>query len=197
MKKLLRISGAAFLFLQVFFANHLSAQSLPAGFSQVLVANGISAPTVMAFSPDGRIFVAQQSGQLRIIKNGVLLSQPFVSLTVNSSGERGLLGIAFDPAFASNQYIYLYHTLASGSNNRVTRFTANGDIALAGSDTVIINLDPLSGATNHNGGTMQFGPDGKLYIGVGENAIPSNSQSLTPRTTRPDRRRCLSSLGAT
>src|SRR5688572_29153482 len=77
--------------------NHFAvAQSLPSGFSQVQVAGGISNPTVMAFAPDGRIFVAQQSGQLRIIKNGSLLSQPFLSISVSSSGERGLLGIAFD-----------------------------------------------------------------------------------------------------
>ena len=86
-------------FTTLFFINITTgkAQSLPSGFSQVLVANGISNPTVMAFAPDGRIFVAQQSGQLRIIKNGTLLQQPFISLSVSSSGERGLLGIAFDP----------------------------------------------------------------------------------------------------
>src|ERR1043165_1316175 len=97
-------------------------QVFPTGFSRVQVASGISSPTVMAFAPDGRIFVAQQNGQLRIIKNGALLSQPFISLSVNSSGERGLLGISFDPAFTTNQYIYLYYTLPSASNNRISRF---------------------------------------------------------------------------
>jgi glucose/arabinose dehydrogenase len=173
-----RIFTAVFSISCLLLFINADAQTLPAGFSQVLVANNISNPTVMAFAPDGRIFVAQQTGQLRIIKNGSLLAQPFVSLSVNSNGERGLLGIAFDPNFNSNHYIYLYHTLLSGANNRITRYTANGDVALAGSDTVILNLDPLSGATNHNGGTMQFGPDGKLYVGIGENATPSNSQSL-------------------
>jgi glucose/arabinose dehydrogenase len=160
------------------FISNASAQTLPAGFSRVLVANGISNPTVMAFAPDGRIFVAQQGGQLRVIKNGVLLATPFVSLSVNSSGERGLLGIAFDPDFANNNFIYLYYTLSTATNNRVSRFTANGDVAIAGSEQVILNLDPLSGATNHNGGTMQFGPDGKLYIGVGENANSAWAQNL-------------------
>ncbi|MEP7263816.1 MAG: PQQ-dependent sugar dehydrogenase [Bacteroidota bacterium] len=166
------------LLLTLLFIAKAKALTLPIGFSQVLVASGISNPTVMTFSPDGRIFVAQQNGQLRIIKNGVLLPTPFVTLNVNSTGERGLLGIAFDPAFNTNHYIYLYHTLLSASNNRITRYTANGDLAIAGSDTVILNLDPLSSATNHNGGTMQFGPDGKLYIGVGENANGVNSQNL-------------------
>lgn len=167
------------IFLLLIVSLQAGAQSLPAGFQQQLVASGISSPTVMAFAPDGRLFVAQQNGQLRIIKNGVLLQQPFISLSVNAVGERGLLGIAFDPAFASNHFIYLYYTLASGANNRVSRFTANGDVAVAGSEVPILNLDPLSSATNHNGGTLAFGPDGKLYIGVGENANPSNSQTLS------------------
>jgi len=161
--------------LLLLFSIKVKSQSLPSGFSQVLVANGISSPTVMAFAPDGRIFVAQQNGQLRVIKNGSLLSQPFVSLSVNSSGERGLLGIAFDPNFSSNHYVYLYYTVSSAQYNRISRFTANGDVA-SGGEQVILNLDPLSDAANHNGGTMQFGPDGKLYIGVGENANSSYSQ---------------------
>ncbi len=165
------------VFLSIFFVIPESrSQNLPSGFSQVLVANGISNPTVMAFAPDGRIFVAQQNGQLRVIKNGSLLSQPFVSLSVHSSGERGLLGIAFDPNFNSNRYVYLYYTISSGAYNRISRFTANGDVALSGSEQVILNLDPLSSATNHNGGNMQFGPDGKLYVGVGENADAVNAQ---------------------
>lgn len=168
-----------FIISSLFVFNTAHSQVLPAGFQQVLVANGISNPTVMAFAPDGRLFVAQQNGQLKIIKNGVLLVQPFISLSVNSNGERGLLGIAFDPAFVSNQFIYLYYTLSSGANNRVSRFTANGDVAVAGSELPVLNLDPLTSATNHNGGTLAFGPDGKLYIGVGENANRANAQMLS------------------
>lgn len=148
------------------------------GFNQVLVANGISNPTVMEFAPDGRLFVAQQNGALRIIENGVLLGTPAITLSVNSSGERGLLGIAFDPDFNNNHFIYLYYTLASAANNRISRFTVNGNTIALSSESVVLNLDPLSSATNHNGGTIQFGPDGKLYVGVGENANTANSQNL-------------------
>jgi glucose/arabinose dehydrogenase len=164
--------------LMLTFIFQARSQTLPAGFSQVQVATGISNPTIMIPSPDGRIFIAQQSGALRVFKNGSLLSTPFVTLSVSSSGERGLLGIAFDPAFATNQYIYLYYTVSSGANNRISRFTANGDVVVPGSEVVILNLDPLSSATNHNGGTMQFGPDGKLYVGVGENANSAHAQNL-------------------
>ena len=109
----------------------------------------------MAFAPDGRLFVCQQGGQLRVIKTDSLLSTPFVSLTVESSGERGLLGIAFDPNFATNNYIYLYYTVSTSPNhNRISRFTAAGDTAVPGSEAVILELDNLSSATNLNGGAL-------------------------------------------
>src|SRR4030095_8478596 len=166
-------------FIAVFFSiQALKAQTYPPGFSQVLVANGISNPTVMAFAPDGRFFVVQQTGSLQVIENGVFLSTPFITLTVNSSGERVLLGIAFDPNFNTNHFIYLYYTLSSGTNNRISRFTASGNVVVPNSEVMVLNLDPLSTATNHNGGNLQFGPDGKLYVGIGENANPLNSQNL-------------------
>jgi glucose/arabinose dehydrogenase len=117
-----------------------------------------------------------------IDKNGTLLASPFVTLSVESNGERGLLGVAFDPNFASNHYVYVYHTVpGSTAHNRISRFTANGDVALANSEFVVVDLDNLSNATNHNGGAIHFGPDGKLYAGVGENANPGNAQSLSNR----------------
>ena len=152
--------------------------TLPTGFTETAIT-GLSNPTAMEIAPDGRIFVCQQTGSLRVIKNGALLPTPFVTLNVDPSGERGLLGIAFDPNFASNNFIYLYYTVATTPrHNRVSRFTANGDVVVPGSETVLLELDNLSSATNHNGGAIHFGPDGKLYIAVGENATPTNSQTL-------------------
>ena len=157
------------------------AQNLPPGFSQEVAANGLNAPTVVSFAPDGRIFIAEKGGGLRIVKNGNLLPTPFIRLSVNQEGERGLIGVALDPNLATNPYVYLYYTVpANGSvavHNRISRFTANGDVAVAGSELVLLDLEPL-GPTNHNGGSMVFRPDGKLYIGVGENANPGNSQNL-------------------
>ena len=158
------------------------AATLPSGFNESVVATGLTNATAMAFAPDGRLFVCLQGGQLRVVKNGSLLATPFVTLSVNSSGERGLLGLAFDPAFASNRYVYLYYTTsASPIHNRVSRFTAsaaNADVAEAGSEVVLLDLETLSGATNHNGGAMHFGADGKLYVAVGENANPAHAQTL-------------------
>lgn len=159
-------------------ATHAYAQSYPTGFSQQTVASTIDRPTAMAFAPDGRLFVCEQRGIIKIVKNGALLSTAFASFTVNSSGERGLLGLAFDPNFSTNRHIYIYYTVASGANNRLSRITANGDVMQAGSEVVLLNFDPLSTATNHNGGFLKFGADGKLYIAIGENANTANSQNL-------------------
>jgi glucose/arabinose dehydrogenase len=157
-----------------------NAATLPAGFVETQIASGLSSPTAMDFAPDGRIFVCLQGGNLRVVKNGALLPTPFLTLTVDSSGERGLLGVAFDPAFATNNFVYVYYTVpGSPAHNRVSRFTANGDVAVGGSEMVLLNLDNLSSATNHNGGAIHFGPDGKLYVAVGENANGANSQTLT------------------
>jgi glucose/arabinose dehydrogenase len=174
----IRFLGSVFLIL-ISSGITLRAATVPTGFTDSLVAGGLSNPTTMAFAPDGRLFVSQQGGQLRVIKNGALLATPFLTVTTDPSGERGLLGIAFDPNFASNQFVYIYYTVnSSPAHNRVSRFTANGDIAVANSETVIFELSNLSSATNHNGGAMHFGGDGKLYIAVGENGNGANAQTL-------------------
>ncbi|MDX6694270.1 MAG: hypothetical protein QOF02_1873 [Blastocatellia bacterium] len=154
------------------------AATLPSGFAETLVTNGLAEPTAMAFAPDGRLFVCQQGGQLRVIKNGALLAAPFLTVTTDATGERGLLGLAFDPNFAANQFVYVYYTVTSSPrHNRVSRFTANGDTVVPNSEVVVIELNDLN-ATIHNGGAMHFGPDGKLYVAIGENGEASNAQSL-------------------
>jgi glucose/arabinose dehydrogenase len=163
----------------------VESAAVPSGFVDQLIASGIPSPTAMAFAPDGRLFVAQQNGQLRVISNAnppALLSTPFLTVPVSSSGERGLLGIAFHPNFATNRFVYIYYTATTPAiHNRVSRFTAsttNPNVAQAGSEVVILELNNLSSATNHNGGAMHFGPDGMLYIAVGENANRNNAQTL-------------------
>ena len=165
----------------VAFATGAEGATLPAGFTESLVASGLNNPTAMQFAPDGRLFVCEQGGRLRVIKNGSLLSTPFLTVTVSSSGERGLLGVAFDPDFAVNQFVYVYYTATTPTiHNRVSRFTANGDVAAGGSEVVLLNLENLN-ATNHNGGALAFGPDEKLYVAVGDNAVASNAQTLGNR----------------
>jgi glucose/arabinose dehydrogenase len=175
----LRLSPVICGLFIVFLLGETHAATLPPGFTETAIT-GLSNPTAMELAPDGRIFVCEQGGSLRVIKNGALLPAPFITLNVDQNGERGLLGIAFDPNFASNNFLYLYYTVATTPrHNRVSRFTANGDVVVPGSETIILELDNLTTATNHNGGAIHFGPDGKLYIAVGENATPSNSQTLS------------------
>jgi len=157
-----------------------SGGSLPSGFNRSTFVSGFpDLATTMAFAPDGRLFVAQQGGALRVVKNGALLPTPFVTVATTANGERGLLGVAFHPQFASNGWVYLYYTSSSGgAHNRIVRYTASGDVA-SGGETVLVDLPTLSSATNHNGGALHFGPDGKLYVAVGDNADGNKAQSMS------------------
>src|SRR4029453_8268599 len=155
------------------------AAVLPSGFSETIFS-GFSSPTAMALAPDGRVFVCQQGGALRLIKNDVVLGTPVLTLTVDSSGERGLLGVALDPNFSQNSFLYLYYTSpGSPAHNRLSRFTLNGDVVVPGSEFVLLDLDNLTSATIHNGGALHFGSDGKLYVAVGDNSFGVNAQSFT------------------
>ena len=144
---------------------------------------GLTNATAFAQAPDGRIFIAQQGGNLRVVDGaGMLLPTPFMSLTVDSNGERGLLGVAFHPDFATaiDKWVYVYYTVPSpGTHNRVSRFKANGDVVVPGSEAILVDLPALSTATNHNGGALHFGADGKLYVAVGDNASSAKAQIVT------------------
>lgn len=154
------------------------AATVPAGFTETLLGSGLSSPTTMQIAPDGRVFVAEQGGRLRVIKNGVLLATPFATLAVDAAGERGLLGVAFDPNFTINRYVYVYYTAAEPIvRNRISRLTANGDVAVPGSEVVLLQTEVRS-AQNHLGGAIDFGPDGRLFAAVGDNSSPANAQSL-------------------
>ncbi|MEP7301276.1 MAG: PQQ-dependent sugar dehydrogenase [Caldimonas sp.] len=152
--------------------------SQPAGFTRDQSwVTGLTSATAFAQAPDGRLFVAEQGGNLRVVRNGALLATPFATVAVDSSGERGLIGVALHPSFDSNGFVYIYSTRSGAgvSHNRISRFTATGDVAVPASELALVDLPNLS-ATNHNGGAMHFGSDGKLYVGVGENASPAKAQ---------------------
>jgi len=156
--------------------------ALGAGFVRTVWASGFgNVLTAMAFAPDGRLFVTEQSGAVRIVKNGVLLAQPFVTVPTVADGERGLLGIAFDPEFATTGWLYLYFTstIAGEARNQIVRYTVSGDLAVAGSAVLLVELPGLGDVAKHNGGAMHFGPDGKLYVAVGDASTPTNAQLLT------------------
>ena len=156
---------------------------VPAGFTKnEAFVSGLSSAVAFAQAPDGRIFIAQQGGALRVVNNTALLPTPFLQFgtsEIDSSGERGLLGVAFHPNFSTNGWVYVYYTAkGGGTHNRISRFVANGDVS-TGAESVLVDLPALSSATNHNGGALHFGVDGKLYVGVGDNANSANSQELS------------------
>ena len=167
--------------------------TLPPGFAESPIAVGLNGPTAMDLAPDGRLWVLEQQGVVKVFGPGGTTGS--VALTISPSaldhsGERGLLGIAFDPnydvASPAPDFVYLYYTSTAGASthNRISRFVvdnANPDRPTLSGETDLVDLDPLSAATNHNGGAIHFGPDGKLYVGVGDNAQGSNAQSLTTR----------------
>jgi glucose/arabinose dehydrogenase len=161
------------------------AANLPPGFtdSSPPFVSGLTNPTDMEFAPDGRLFVAEQAGRVRIAKpDGTLSTFLDISTLVDSTGERGLLGLTLDPRFSTNRYVYLYYTKKATSttpvHNRVVRVRARGDKVVSGSEKLILRLDDLSSATSHNAGAIHFGKDGKLYVAVGENGNGENAQSL-------------------
>ncbi|PYI78018.1 MAG: glucose dehydrogenase, partial [Verrucomicrobia bacterium] len=123
--------AAASAALVTFVVLSADAANLPPGFTETQFGSNLSGrPTAMEFAPDGRLFVCLQTGQVRVIKNGLLLPKSFLDIAVDSSGERGLLGIAFDPNFATNHHVYVYYTVSTSPiHNRVSRFTAAGDVA--------------------------------------------------------------------
>lgn len=136
-----------------------------------LVADGFSSPVYVTHAPaDGdRLFVVERGGTIDIIRNGSVLGTPFLDIRdrVAAGGERGLLGLAFHPNYSANGAFFVYYTDSNG-DSRVSRFTVTGspDMADPGSEDVLLTVaQPFS---NHNGGMIAFGPDGMLYVGLGD-----------------------------
>ena len=160
-------------------ATAAAAGTVPAGFSDTVV-HSLAAPTAMAFTPDGRMLITQDGGQLRVARSGQLLATPALNLgsRICAGGERGLLGVAVDPSFATNHFVYLYWTHnahgfcgqdgPSTPENRVTRYVlGDNDRISVSSEKVLVDHIP-SQRINHNAGDLNFGADGLLYVSVGD-----------------------------
>ena len=160
------------------------ATNLPPGFTDTpVVRSGLTNPTDMEFAPNGRLFVAEQAGRVRVVKpDGTFTTFLDISTKVDSSGERGLQALTFDPGFSTNRYVYLQYTKKATSttpaHNRIVRVTASGDKAVSGSEKLIFRLGNQR-SNHHMGGAIDFGTDDKLYIATGDNETPQNSQQFT------------------
>jgi len=169
------------------------AADLPSGFVQGIVASGLDLPTAFAFLPDGRVLVALKGGVVRVINNGNLLSTPLIDISdrVNDYWDRGLIGIAVDPSFTSNGYVYLYYTYENNAADyegsktaRLTRVTVSGDTAPRSSETTILGSVVGSSCNNfptgadciptdgpgHSTGAVHFAADGTMFVTAGDGA---------------------------
>ncbi len=182
--------------------------------AETVVTLPIYQPVGLTWAPDGRMFVWQESGLVRIVKNGVLLTTPFLNISshVNNLNDRGMLGVALDPNFAVNGYIYLLYVYEDGGNPsasgpktiRVTRMQAdpaNPDVALPNSEVVILGSISTPGCANlpdgsdciannsdsHSAGTLRFAPDGKLFVSIGDGASYDNPDVLAFRAQNLNR----------
>lgn len=181
-----------------------SPLSLPAGFLDEAAYSGLLAPRAFTFTPDGRVLATERGNansndsnfaSIRVFKNGTLLPTRAYSLDTCGDSERGLLGIAVDPNFASNHYIYVYYTRqatsgpacgyntftngdANGPRNRISRLTmdypSNPDLVKSGSEVVLID-SIITEIGYHNAGDLRFGTDGYLYASTGEGGVPESS----------------------
>ena len=174
-----------------------SAFGAEGAFRRVVVARGLEEP-VQVTAPRGernRLYVVEQRGTIRVLDNGKLRNGFFLDARrrIAAGGEQGLLGLAFDPQYASNRFVYVNYTDTNG-DTRVVRYRTNGTRAVPSSARVLLALDqPYA---NHNGGGLAFGPDGGLYVGTGDGGSggdpedrAQNMDSLLGKMLRLDVRR--------
>ena len=162
----------------VLFDTRSAAAKVPNGFSDKRVTS-VKSPTAMAFTPDKRMLISTQPGVLRMRKGGATSTSRVLNISrrICSNSERGMLGVAVDPNFSSNRYVYIYYTYKkhgvcpankpTAPVNRVSRFVMSGDTIRRSSEKVLVDNIP-SPNTNHNAGDIHFGKDGYLYISVGD-----------------------------
>jgi len=145
-----------------------------------VVAGGLETPWAIAFASDGRIFVTERPGRIRIIKNGKLQTEPWMEIDAYEAGEAGLMGLALDPEFSRNRFVYAAYAYRDSNGrlkNRLVRLREDSATGKGMMDKVL--LDGVAGNNNHNGGRVKFGPDGKLYWTMGDAQNTRFSQDIS------------------
>jgi len=182
----------AFLVLACLLAATRShAQVVPDGFAVETLARNLSLPVAIQFMPDGRLLFAEQlTGRVRVFFEGRPVQvKPVLQLrdVAVDGGERGLLGVALDPAFPARPYLYVHYTATGPNRIRISRFTLTGDLAGGFFEDLVADTlsrydlidDIPDQATDHNGGTVRFAADGLLYVSLGEDGQACTAQDTT------------------
>jgi len=179
-----RVLGRVICLLALASTARSFAQEAPAGFTVERIASGLTGATTMCAAHDGRIFVCEQTGALRLVERNGLVDEPVLTVAVDAFWERGLLGVAIDPAFPERPFLYVHYVPGEPfPRHRISRFKLEGNRAVAGSELVLLDGDDqrkLGGSVpaGHQGGAIRFGPDGMLYAGIGEQTAGAPAQSL-------------------
>jgi glucose/arabinose dehydrogenase len=173
-------STLAFLVVGLLAARPVDAQP-----RVTVVATGLEVPWALAFAPDGRLFITERPGRIRVLRDGRLDPQPLATLSVASRGESGLMGLALDPGFARTGRLYVCYTMdkRGGLVNRLTVLTLRE--GRLGDERVLI--DDIPGASVHDGCRVKFGPDGKVYVttgDAGESRLAQRRDSLAGKILR-------------
>ena len=129
-----------------------------------------SFPTALAFAPDGRLFFTERAGTIKVVQDGA--TRVFGTVSASTSGERGLLGLAVSPRFATDRSVYSFHSARNGTTQEVVRWT---DCAGEGRNPEVIVELPAGSTCCHKGGKLAFGPDGKLYVTLGDQHVPTSA----------------------
>jgi glucose/arabinose dehydrogenase len=164
--------GFAFAFA-LFAAAPTRAIAYPPNFTDNLYVSGLSEPVAMAWTPDGRLFVAQRNGQVRVVQGGVLQPTAAITLSVETFEEQGLLGMAFHPQFPESSHVYLLYTRnvsgSLGGNHRISRFDVSGNTFVTASEKVLHNTLPIGPNGWHVAGCLRVTPDRMIFATVGDN----------------------------
>jgi glucose/arabinose dehydrogenase len=161
--------------------------TIDANWREVELATSLNNPMSLEVAPDGRVFFVERGGTVKIYNPATGATSVAGQLSTYTGAEHGMQGIALDPDFETNHWIYLYWSPSGGSDTRLARFTLVGNQLDMASQETLLNVHTDRSNTNHEAGSLAFGPDGALYLSTGDNTNPFESSGFNPIDERAGR----------